>query len=140
MTNIWCYNLISTKIFCFKIAFSTKFNKLISQSLWNKNKVNVLYPNKSWFQTPQTLRFYNVWISKSYLKSGYFCLYLRHFCLYLRHFCHKSQNLCLGWVILCLKSRFHTSTAVFPNLLKVKEHLTVKLSENPSYLESNFSF
>ena len=29
---------------------------------------------------------------------------------------------------------------VFPNLLKVAEHLTIKLSENPSYLESNFIF
>ena len=29
---------------------------------------------------------------------------------------------------------------VFPNLLKVAEHLTIKLSENPSYLVSNFIF
>ena len=29
---------------------------------------------------------------------------------------------------------------MFPNLLKVEEHLTIKLSDNPSYLESNFIF
>ena len=32
------------------------------------------------------------------------------------------------------------SMAVFPNLLKIAEDLTIKLSENPSNLESNFIF
>ena len=40
--------------------------------------------------------------------------------------------------ICLLESHIVSSSPVFPNLLKIAEHLTIKLLENPSYLKSNF--
>ena len=37
-------------------------------------------------------------------------------------------------------SKHYYFRAVFPNLLMVAEHLTIKSSKNPSYLVSNFIF